>query len=305
MSTIPQMVAAKTIELYGIHNYEQKFIGVGVPPAGYEPSAHAIINAKYTRVDISGQDDPAQAINLTVNELVKTGIHVDSQKHVVTPYAIELDESTLGKSVVSADLLGSIGNKLKIQSDLLHRQRLEAMAHKLPAWQFDAPQLAHKILGLFDDLSIHFSRQSRKILFLPEVIASRLLGARLASDQTKSEMDVLRDICYENQTFIEQYPTLSTGTVDILLVQHDALAVFSGIEPHQRRVYENPNGLVRTYQFVFSVAGFAPNATTAEANAHVITHLPVSLDTAPAPQSSLIPDDTPATDTPADNGKKK
>lgn len=279
---IPQLVASQTIELYGNVAYEQKFLGMGVMPGGYRPDAHAIINAKYIQVDISGHDNPAQAITLMTNELAKTGLHIDSVQTSVSPWAIELDESTLGASVMNSALIASIVNRLRIQSDLLHKERLldvkNGMVSKLDPWSLDVPALTMKLLSIFDEQSIHFSRQSRKILYLPEVIASQLLGARLASDMTKSELDIIRDICQENNVAIVQYPTLSQGIVDVILIQHDALATFPGIEPFHKLTYESPNQLVRSYQFLFSVAGFAPNAGSAEANRHIITHLPVDLE---------------------------
>jgi hypothetical protein len=142
---------------------------------------------------------------------------------------------------------------------------------------------------------------------MPEVIHRKLQASRLSSDPTKSQLDVLQTLTADNNIIIETYPTYHEGTVDVLLIQHDALATFPGTAPYMRDPYTQPNGLHTTRTFIFSVAGYAANSHSLEANKHVVTHLPVVIpaDAGYTPPTTRKADTPPTANHTTDNDAKK
>lgn len=262
--------------LYAVNDYERKFIGLGIIPSDYQIQDSYKLRAKHIHVDLDQAPDISSAIDVTTNALAKMAIVEHTQLAEVTPYAIELDENGLTSSALSQEFDHSVLNVLKIQSDRLHKAKLLAVAYRKDIWQFIAEDFSTQISQLVSEASMHFSQQSRKILLIPEFIGGKLLTSRLATDRSRSLMDELKDLALHFNICIEQYPNPPQSIGDVILIQHDALSVFPGSEPRLRRQYESPNGLTRTRQFLFAVAGYVLNGRGEQLN-HIVVHLPVSM----------------------------
>ncbi|NIZ41411.1 hypothetical protein PVA45_07820 (plasmid) [Entomospira entomophila] len=270
--------------LYASTNYERKFIGLGVVPAEYQPQDSYRLRAKQIHVDVDASGSLASALDATTNELSKVALLETTQVAEVNPYAVEVDENGLTASTLSSEFNQSVLTLLNIQSDLLHKAKLLQIAKTRASWIFQPEGFSAMIAQLVNEASLHFSQQSRKVLLLPEFIAGQLLSHRLPTDRSRSFMDELRDIADHFHIYIEQYPTPPANVADILLIQHDALTVFPGSEPRLRREYESPNGLTRTRQFLFSVAGYVLNGRI-DQHDHIVVHVPVVMQSQPASAS--------------------
>jgi hypothetical protein len=260
--------------LYAINDYDRKFIGLGVIPSNFEPKDSYKVRAKQIHVEMESGSSLAHALDATTNALAKMALVEQVQTTEINPYAIELDENGLTGSSLGEDFDASVINALKIQSDQLHKAKLLQLATAKPSWNFVAEDFTRKITELVSEASMHFSQQSRKILLIPEFIGGKLLTSRLPTDRSRSLMDELKDVALHFNISIDQYATPPNMQGDVLLIQHDGLSVFPGSEPRLRRAYEAPNGLTRTRQFLFAVAGFVLNGRGKQLD-HIIVHLPV------------------------------